>query len=85
MNTLFPALLFILSISYASIATAQSRPKIKTKYAFSHNSESSKGKTNKARFRRENKNSGVIDLHPRSPEKFKTAKTNKNYRFSKGH
>jgi len=84
MKKYLPALLFLFSIGFASTAAAQSRPKIRTKHAFSHNSESGKGKTNKAQFRRENKGAGFIDLHPRSLEKFKTAKSNRNYKFSNG-
>lgn len=51
--------------------------------AFRHNSESSKGKNSKAQFRKENKGSGIIDLNPRSPEKFKTARANPNYKYQK--
>ena len=80
MNKLFLLLLFAFSLSTA----AQDRPKGNLKRAFNHSSEAGKGKNNKARFRRESIHP-VIDLNPHSPEKFKTAKANKHYKFAKGN
>lgn len=83
MNKYFLLLLCAFGLSIAGQATAQSRPKGSLKRAFSHTSEASKGRTNKAHFRRENIRP-VIDLNPHSPEKFKTAKANRHYKFAKG-
>ena len=83
MNKLFPLLLVALGLGTAGLATAQDRPKGSLKRAFSHSSEAGKGKNNKAHFRRESIRP-VIDLNPHSPEKFKTAKANHHYKFSKG-
>ncbi|MDB5234503.1 MAG: hypothetical protein JWR44_1496 [Hymenobacter sp.] len=91
MKKLLPLLLLALGLGTADSATAQARPKAKAKAkvnvkrAFDHNSEASKGKTNRAQFRRENEIRPIIDLHPGKPEKFKTAKSNKNYKFSNGN
>lgn len=84
MNKLFLLLLFAFSLSIASRATAQGRPKGNLKRAFSHQAVASAGKNNKARFRRESVRP-VIDLNPHTPEKFKTAKVNKHYKFAKAH
>ena len=77
---LFIALLF----GSASVAIGQNRPRIKAKRAFSHSSEAGKGRNDRAHFRKESIRP-VIDLNPHSPEKFKTAKANHHYKFSKGH
>ncbi|MDO7877761.1 hypothetical protein Q5H93_23700 [Hymenobacter sp. ASUV-10] len=53
--------------------------------SFRHTSESSKGKNSKAQFRKENKGGGIVDLNPRSPEKFKTARANPGYKYLKPH
>ena len=79
----FVMLLLIFVFGVAGVQ-AQKNPKAKAKRAFSHTSESSEGKTNKARFRHESKGFNIIDLHPKSPARFKTAKANKNYKFSNG-
>ena len=79
------ALLFLFSLAYTSAANAQSKPKIKTRHAFTHNSEAGQGKTNKAHFRKENGHHTPIDLTPHKLETFRTAKANKNYKYSKGH
>ena len=84
MKNILPALLLLaLSISHTGPATAQSRPKMKAGRAFAHTSESGKGKHSKARFRRENNILPTIDLHPRTPEKTKTVKAPKSYKFKK--
>lgn len=70
--------------SGAGPAVAQQRPKGIAKRAFAHNSESSKGKTSKARFRREN-DRPVIDLNPKNLVKTKTTKAPKPYKFSNGN
>ncbi|MBH8559075.1 hypothetical protein [Hymenobacter negativus] len=81
MNKIFSLLLLAFGLSLTLPATAQSRPKLK-KRAFSHTSESSKGKNNKAHFRRENgPNLPVIDLKPHKLESFKTAKAPKPYKY----
>ena len=67
----------------SSTSQAQHRPKIKSRHAFTHSSEASKGKLSKARFRRES-SVPVIDLNPRSIGKFKTVKAPKPYKYSKG-
>ncbi|HEX8326185.1 MAG TPA: hypothetical protein VF629_01505 [Hymenobacter sp.] len=86
MKNIIPHLLvaLVLSSGIASSAAAQKRPKSSAKRAFSHNSESSKGKTSKARFRREN-DRPVIDLNPNSLVKTKTTKAPKPYKFSNGN
>jgi hypothetical protein len=86
MKNIIPHLLvaLVLSSGVASVAEAQKRPKIKAKRAFSHNAEAGKGKTNKARFRREN-DRPVIDLNPNSLVKTKTTKAPKPYKFSNGN
>ena len=77
-------LLLLLSIGLADFAAAQPRPRLKAKRAFAHNSEAGKGKTNKARFRRENNVRPVIDLNPHRLERTKTVKALKPYKYSKG-
>ena len=86
MKNIIPHLLvaLVLSSGVASSATAQKRPKGNSKRAFSHNSESGKGKTSKARFRRES-DRPVIDLNPNSLVKTKTTKAPKPYKFSNGN
>ena len=80
----FITLLLLLFVFGVADVQAQKKPKVKARRAFSHTSESSEGKTNKARFRHENKGFSMIDLHPKSPTRFKTAKANKDYKFSNG-
>ena len=84
MNKFFLLLLFAFSLNTAGLATAQNRPKGNLKRAFNHSSGASAGKNNKAQFRRENIRP-VIDLNPHTPEKFKTAKAGRHYKFAKGH
>lgn len=85
MKNIITLLALALWVGFANPASAQSRPKVKVKAkrAFSHRSETSKGKTNKAQFRHEGKGA-VIDLHPGKPGQFKTARANKPYKYSKG-
>ena len=83
MNNVF-SLLFLAITFSASVAVGQHRPKTNLKRAFSHSSEAGKGKNDKAHFRKESIRP-VIDLNPHSPEKFKTAKANHHYKFSKPH
>jgi hypothetical protein len=83
MNKFF-ILLFAFSLGTAGLATAQHRPKGNLKRAFSHSSGASKRKNNKAHFRRE-ATRPTIDLNPHTLGKFKTAKANHHYKFSKGH
>ncbi|MBU6122526.1 hypothetical protein [Hymenobacter siberiensis] len=74
-------LLFLgLGLSLTIPATAQSRPKLKARRAFSHTSESGQGKNNKIQFRRES-NRPVIDMKPHKLESFKTAKSPKPYKY----
>lgn len=84
MNKFFLPLLFACSLSTAGTAIAQGRPKGNLKRAFNHRAVASAGKNNKAQFRRESIRP-VIDLNPHTPEKFKTAKANKHYKFAKAH
>ncbi len=83
MKNLFSLLFLALTLS-TSVAVGQHRPKVKAKRAFNHSSEAGKGRNDKAHFRKENARP-VIDLNPHSPEKFKTAKANHHYKFSKPH
>lgn len=87
MKNIIPHLLvaLVLSCGVASSAEAQKRPKAKpAKRAFTHSAESGKGKTSKARFRRESERP-VIDLNPNSLVKTKTTKAPKPYKFSNGN
>ena len=79
MNKLFSLLLLGLGLSLTIPATAQSRPKSK-KRAFSHTSESGRGKNNKAHFRHESTRP-VIDLTPHKLETFKTSKAPKHFKY----
>lgn len=85
MKKLIPLLLLVVALGSAEVTTAQNRPKSRAKRAFAHNSESGKGKNNRARFRRINNILPTIDLTPHKQTTFKTAKANKHYRFSKAH
>ena len=81
-------LLLLFPFLAASAADAQSlgkKPRLKARHHYVHASESSKGKTSKARFRPVNNIKPTIDLHPRRLEKFKTAKVAKPYTWSKGY
>lgn len=83
MKRIFPLLLllFFLAISEGFAQRANGpHPRRITKKTFAHNTESRQGKTEKTRFRRENRKA-VLDLNPHSLEKFKTAKANKNYKY----
>ncbi|MBF9140930.1 hypothetical protein [Hymenobacter properus] len=77
-------LLLLLACFATSTVQAQNRPKVKAKRAFSHTSESSKGKTSKVHFRRETIRP-VIDLKPNSLERSKTVKAPKAYKYSNGN
>ena len=84
MNKLVFLLLFTFSLSTAGLATTQGRPTGNINRAFNHSSGATAGKNSGVRFRRESVRP-VIDLHPHTPEKFKTAKVNHHYyRFAKG-
>lgn len=83
-NFLPPLLSLVLSIGFAPSATAQIHYKANAKRAFAHSATVGKGKTNKARFRRENNILPTIDLNPRSLEKTKTVRAPKHYKFAKG-
>ena len=76
-------LLLLLSVFAAGSVQAQGKPKVKAKRAFSHSSESSRGKTAKTQFRRETIRP-VIDLKPNSLERSKTVKAPKPFKYSKG-
>lgn len=81
MKTYSLLLLFALSIGAATV-TAKPSPGAKSKRAYSHNSESGRGKTNKAQFRKQNPNSGpLIDLHAHKAGTFKTAKAAPAYKY----
>ncbi|UOQ96535.1 hypothetical protein MUN81_14950 [Hymenobacter sp. 5317J-9] len=80
----FVILLLLLGFA-AGTAQAQNKPKVKAKRAFSHSSESSRGKTAKTHFRAENNIRPVIDLNPRSLERSKTVKAPKPFKYSKGN
>ena len=83
----FLALLALLVFGLVDRAAAQPRPHRLTKRTFAHNSESSKGKNNKAHFRPKNTRGPLIDFDVKAHrlETFKTARSNKSYKFSKRH
>jgi hypothetical protein len=77
-------LVFFLTAAAGLSEARDTKPGKAGRKAFRHTSESSKGKNSKAQFRKENKGSGgVLDLNPRSPEKFKTARANPSYKYPK--
>jgi|GEM_PF-1891154 len=78
-------LVFFLTAAAGLSEARDTKPGKAGRKAFRHTSESSKGKNSKAQFRKENKGSAVIDLNPRKPEKFKTARANPNYKYVKPH
>ncbi|MGY3091035.1 hypothetical protein ACVWYF_004099 [Hymenobacter sp. UYAg731] len=80
MHKFFSLLLLGLGLGLTIPATAQSRPKVKAKKAFSHTSESSRGKNNKAQFRHESTRP-VIDLTPHKLETFKTSRAPKHFKY----
>ncbi|GAC1591714.1 MAG: hypothetical protein NVS3B25_11410 [Hymenobacter sp.] len=85
MKKILFVLLCLLFTSAASYAQSKGhKPRIKARRAFSHATESDLGKNSRARFRRENNILPTVDLNPHRLEKFKTARANKNYKFSKG-
>ncbi|WP_210518927.1 hypothetical protein [Hymenobacter terricola] len=84
MKKFLPLALFMLCIGLTNQAAAQSKPKLRPKRAFAHNSEARRGKNDKAHFRSESKRP-IIDLTPHKSTTFKTAKANKPYKFSKGN
>lgn len=81
MKKILPLLLLLCSVGLANSASAQSKPKFNPKRVFSHATESSKGRTSKARFRKVSRRGDFLDLHFNNIAKFETAKSNKNYRF----
>lgn len=87
MKKIFSLLLMVFFLTAAAgLSEARdTKPGKAGRKAFRHNSESGKGKNSKAQFRKENKGSGVIDLNPRKPEKFKTARANPSYKYPKPH
>ena len=88
MNKLpFLALLALLFFGLARQAAAQPRPHRLTKRTFAHNTESGRGKSNRTHFRPKNTRGPLIDFDVKAHklEKFKTARSNKSYRFSKRH
>ena len=82
MNKLFFLLLCVFSLSTASRANARNRPKRNLRHAFHHSSGDSKGRNNRAHFRRLALRP-VIDLNPHTLEKFKTARAGRSYKFAK--
>ena len=88
MNKLpFLVLLALLFLGLADRAAAQPRPHRLSKRTFAHNSESGKGKSSKAHFRPRNSRGPLIDFDVKAHklETFKTARSNKSYKFSKRH
>ncbi|MBF9239923.1 hypothetical protein I2I05_21200 [Hymenobacter sp. BT683] len=85
MKKLLLLLLFPFLASSASFAQDPSKKRLKAKHHYVHASESSKGRTSKARFRPENNVRPTLDLNPKRLEKFKTAKAPKPYTWSKGY
>jgi hypothetical protein len=87
MKKIFSLLLMVLFLTAAAgLSEARdNKPGKAGRKAFRHNSESSKGKNSKAQFRKENKGAVVIDLNPGKPEKFKTARANRNYKYVNPH
>lgn len=83
MKKILSLLLLLCSVSLTNPASAQSKPKFKSTHAFSHATESSEGRTTKARFRKVSRRGDFLDLHFNNIAQFKTAKSNKNYRFRK--
>ena len=86
MKKLVFLLLLIFLATTASYAQSEGkRPRLKAKRYYTHTSESSQGKNAKVRFRPVNNVHPTIDLNPKTPEKFKTAKALKNYKWSNGY
>jgi hypothetical protein len=83
-NILILLLCCFLASSVSHARSTGQKPPYKTKHAFKHLSESSKGKNSRARFRPANPDRPTIDLTPGKLEKFKTAKAGKNWKFSNG-
>ncbi len=80
MKTYFFSLLLAACIGAAATADAKPGPGVKSKRAYSHNSESGKGKNNRAQFRNQSIRP-VIDLHPHKAGTFKTAKAAPAYKY----
>ncbi|MBO2011725.1 hypothetical protein [Hymenobacter negativus] len=80
MKASFFSLLLALCVGAAATADAKPSPGAKSKRAYSHNSESSRGKTSKAQFRSQSIRP-VIDLHPHKAGTFKTAKAAPSYKY----
>jgi hypothetical protein len=80
MKTYFFSLLFAVCVGAAATADAKPSPGAKSKRAYSHKSESGKGKTSKAQFRRESLRP-TIDLHPHKASTFKTSKAAPSYKY----
>jgi hypothetical protein len=82
---------FLLLLVFPFLATTASyaqgpgkRTRVKAKHHYEHASESSRGKSSKARFRPVNNIRPTIDLNPRSLERFKTTRAAKSWKWTKG-
>lgn len=80
MKTYCFSLLLAVCLGAATTADAKPSPGAKSKRAYSHSNESSKGKNNKAQFRKQSIRP-VIDLHPHKAGTFKTAKAAPSYKY----
>ncbi|GAB3572563.1 hypothetical protein [Hymenobacter daeguensis] len=80
MKTYFFSLLLALCMGAATVATAKPGPGARSKRAYSHTSESGRGKATKARFRSQSIRP-VIDLHPHKAGVFKTTKSAPAYKY----
>lgn len=80
MHKFFFLLLLGFGLSLTLPVAAQPRPRFKAKRAFAHNSESGRGRSNKAHFRKENVRP-IIDLKPHKLESFRTTKAPKSYKY----
>ena len=80
MKSSFFSLLLALCIGAAATVGAKPGPGAKPKRAYSHASESGKGKNTKARFRSQSTRP-VIDMHPNKPTTFKTTKAAPPYKY----
>ena len=79
MKTLFLLLLSGAVLS-AEAATAARRPKAVGKHAFAHTTDA-KGRNAHMHFRHSPHPLPILDLKAHDPEKFKTVRAAKNYRF----
>lgn len=85
MKKIVSLLLLGFGFGLASPATAQFKPK-KSKRAFLHSAENSRGKNDRSHFRHERLiQAPIIDLGRGKSTKFKTAKANRPYKFPNPH